>query len=330
MRMKFLFGLAGVLCLTSIPAISTAQSNYPSRPIDLVVPYATGGATDTLARLLAKYVSDKKGITVNVVNKPGGGGIVGVREVLTAKPDGYTMLADTHGASTMIGAFNDPADVPFDWRNRTWIGMMDKDVVLFIVKEDSPWKTLKDVAEFAKQNPGKLRWGTTGRGGIAIPAMQQFFTASGIPPQSVASTQVLFKSGGEGPVALAGGHIDLAAQQIPEALSLIQAKKVRALAVISDKRLSVFPDVPTVAEAGYPNIDAVGWHGVSGPPGLPKNVQDYWVTLLREANQDPAFREMLEKVQKVPVFLGPTELKAFTDAEYEKYLDVARKLGWRK
>jgi len=330
MRRKLLSGLTLLLCLASLPVTTLAQASYPSRPIDLVVPYATGGATDTLARLLAKYLSERKGITVNVVNKPGGGGIVGVREVLMSKPDGYTMLADTHGASTMIGAFNDPADVPFDWRNRTWIGMMDKDVVLFIVKEDSPWKSLKDVAEYAKQNPGKFRWGTTGRGGIAIPAMQQFFTASGIPLQSVAGTQVLFKSGGEGPVALAGGHIDFGAQQIPEALSLIQAKKVRALAVIADSRLPLFPDVPTVAEAGYPGIDAVGWHGVSGPPGLPKNVVDYWVNLMREANQDPVFREMLEKVQKVPVFLGPADMQAFADKEYEKYLDVARKLGWRK
>lgn len=330
MRRRFLFGVVSAVCLSSLPALSGAQPAYPSRPIDLVVPYATGGATDSLARLLAKYVSDKKGITVNVLNKPGGGGIVGVREVLTAKPDGYTMLADTHGASTMIGAFNDPADVPFDWRHRTWLGMMDKDVVLFIVKEDSPWKTLKDVADYAKQNPTKFRWGTTGRGGIAIPAMQQFFTASGIAPQSVAANQVLFKSGGEGPVALAGGHIDFGAQQIPEALGLIQGKKVRAVAVIADKRLAILPDVPTVAEAGYPMIDVAGWHGVSGPPGLPKNVVDYWVNLLREANQDPVFREMLEKVHKVPVFLGPAEMKAFADKEYENYLDVARKLGWRK
>lgn len=330
MRRKILFVVAGLLGLASAPGVALAQGNYPTRPIDLIVPYATGGATDTLARLLAKYVSEKKGITVNVVNKPGGGGIVGVREVLTSKPDGYTLLADTHGASTMIGAFNDPADVPFDWRNRTWIGMMDKDIVMFVVKEDSPWKSLKEVSDFAKQNPTKFRWGTTGRGGIAIPAMQQFFTASGIPPQSVAGTQVLFKSGGEGPVALAGGHIDFGAQQIPEVLSLIQAKKIRPLAVISDKRLAAFPDVPTVAEAGFPDIEATGWHGISGPPGLPKNVVEYWVNVLREANRDPAFREMLEKVQKVPVFLGPDEMKAYADKEYEKYLDVARKLGWRK
>lgn len=329
MRRQFLLSIAGAILVSSLSSTTIAQS-YPARPIDLVVPYATGGATDILARILAKYLSEKKGIAVNVVNKPGGGGIVGVRDVLTSKPDGYTMLADTHGASTMIGAFNEPADVPFDWRNRTWIGMMDKDVVIFLVKEDSPWKTLKDVSEYAKHNPGKFRWGTTGRGGIAIPAMQQFFTASGIPSNAVAGTQVMFKSGGEGPVALAGGHIDFSAQQIPEALGLIEGKKVRAIAVIADKRLDLFPDVPTVAESGFPTIDATGWHGVSGPPALPKDVVDYWVNTLREANQDPAFRAQLEKVRKVPVFLGPAEMKAFADMEYEKYLDVARKLGWRK
>ncbi|HEX7126066.1 MAG TPA: tripartite tricarboxylate transporter substrate binding protein [Thermodesulfobacteriota bacterium] len=330
MRRQFLLTALGMVLLASVSTPAAGQSEYPSRPIELVVPYATGGSTDILARILAKYVSEKKGIAFNVVNRPGGSGIIGVREVLNARPDGYTLLADTHGASTMIGAFNDPADVPFDWRNRTWIGMMDKDVILYLVKEDSPWKTLKDVAEYARQNPKKFRWGTTGRGGIAIPAMQQFFEASGIPADAVADTQVLFKSGGEGPVALAAGNIDFAAQQIPEALGLIQAKRIRALAVISDERLPLFPDVPTVAEAGYPMIDVAGWHGVSGPPGLPRNVVDYWVTLLKEANADPVFRDMLEQVRKVPVFLGPEELRAFAEKEYEKYLDVARKLGWRK
>lgn len=329
MKAKHLWHLATALLLAVAGFGVWAQPAYPTKPIDIVVPYATGGSTDICARLIAKYVSQKKGVAVSVVNKPGGGGLVGIREVLTSRPDGYTLLADTHGASSMVGAFNEPADVPFDWRNRTWIAVVDKDVLLYLVKEDSSWKTLKDVGAYAKQNPGKFRWASTGRGGIGIPAMQQFFAANGVPDTVVAS-QVMFKSGGEGPVALAGGHVDFAAQQIAESISMLQAKKVRAIAVVSDKRLAQFPDVPTAAEQGFAGFDIVGWHGLSGPPGLPPNVVDWWVGALKEGSQDPVFVEMLEKVHKVPVFLGPAEMKAFVDKEYEKYLEVSHQLGWRK
>jgi tripartite-type tricarboxylate transporter receptor subunit TctC len=159
--------------------------------------------------------------------------------------------------------------------------------------------------------------------------MQQFFQAAGVP-DGAAVSQVLFKSGGEGPVALAGGHVDFAAQQLAEAYGLVQDKKIRALAVIADKRLPQLPNVPTAAEAGFPNLDVVGWHGLSGPPGLPKHVVEVWVKTLREAANDPVFIEMMSNLQKVPVFLGPDELKAHVDKEYEKYLEVAKRMGWRK
>ena len=329
MQRRHFVKLSVGLALTAAGIGANAQSAYPTKPIDIVVPYATGGSTDICARIIAKYISQKKNVVINVVNKPGGGGLVGIREVLTARPDGYTLLADTHGASSMVGAFNEPADVPFDWQNRTWIAIVDKDVVMYLVKDDSSWKTLKDVGAYAKQNPGKFRWASTGRGGIGIPAMQQFFAANGVP-ETVVQTQVMFKSGGEGPVALAGGHVDFAAQQIAESMAMLQAKKVRPIAVVSDKRLAQYPDVPTAAEQGFTTFDITGWHGLSGPPGLPPNVVEWWVSALKEASQDPAFVEMLEKVQKVPVFMGPADMKTFVDKEYEKYLVISRQLGWRK
>lgn len=330
MMMRLIAVLLAVGLIAADAPEARAQAAYPSKPIDIIVPWGPGGGTDLCMRAVAKYTSQKYGIPVNVINKPGGGGLVAIREVLTgAKPDGYTLLAETHGGSSMVGAFNDPADVPFDWRNRTWMTMVDKDVVLFLVKEDSPWKSLKDVADAAKANPAKFRWASTGRGGIAIPAMQQFFSAAGVPDGSAVS-QVMFKSGSEGPVALAGGHVDFSAQQIAEALGLIQGKKVRPIAVIADKRLELFPDVPTVREAGFPAIDTVGWHGVSGPPGLPPDVVAFWEKAMKEAIDDPAFREMLAKIQKVPVYMGAAEVKAFAEKEYEKYLVIAKQLGWRK
>jgi tripartite-type tricarboxylate transporter receptor subunit TctC len=306
-----------------------AQS-YPSKPVEIIVPWGPGGGTDLCMRVIAKYTTQKLGVPVTVVNKPGGGGLVAIREVLTsATPDGYTLLAETHGGSSMVGAFNDPADVPFDWRKRTWIAMVDKDIVIYLVKADSPWATLRDVAAAAKTDPAKFRWSSTGRGGIAIPAMQQFFTGAGVP-DGAAVSQVMFKSGSEGPAALAGGHVDFAAQQIPEASGLIEGKKLRAVAIVADKRLAAFPDVPTVAEAGFPALDVVGWHGLSGPPGLPQNVVDFWVKAMKEASEDSVFIEMLGKISKLSVFLGPAELKEFVEKEYVKYLEISKKMGWRK
>ncbi len=307
------------------------QPAYPTKPVDIIVPWGPGGGTDLCARVIAKYVVQSTGFPMNVVNKPGGGGVVAVREMLMdTKPDGYTMLAETHGGSSMVGAYNEPADIPFDWRKRTWIAMTDKDLVVYTVKHDSPWKTIKDVADFAKKNPEKFRWGTTGRGGISIPAMVQFFQANNIPVEKVLPSQVLFKSGADTVVALAGGHIDICAQQVSEVSGLIEGKKVRGLAVVFEKRLPIFPDVPTVAEAGYPMFDTVGWHGISGPPGLPKHVVDFWATSLEKASKDPVFIDMLHKLHKVAVYLGPKEVEDFVEKEYQKYLEGAKYLGWRK
>jgi tripartite-type tricarboxylate transporter receptor subunit TctC len=207
--------------------------------------------------------------------------------------------------------------------------MVDKDVVLYLVNADSPWKTLKDAAEGAQKDPVKFRWASVGRGGVAIPAMHQFFRAAGVP-DGAAVSQVIFRSGNEGAAALAGGHVDFASQQVAEASGLIEGKKLRAVAVVSDKRLPSMPDVPTVAEAGYPMLDVTGWHGVSGPLGLPQYVIDRWIGILKDAPQDPVFAEMLINISKVPVFLGPEEVKQFAEKEYEKYLEISRQLGWRK
>lgn len=313
---------AGVAAALAFSQVS-AEEAYPTEPVQIIVPYGAGGGTDIIIRAFANWASERYEVPVNVVNKPGGSGVIGVGEVLTASaPDGYTLLGDTHGASSMIGAFQEPANVPYDWRDRTWLGMIDQDPVIYVVKDDAPWQSLDDLTESLSESPARIRWGTTGRGGIAIPAMVQLFEAAGVDPEE-AESQVMFESGAEGPLALAGGHIDVAAQQLGEVLSLIADGRIRPLATTADERLPHLPDVPTTAEAGYPNLDVIGWHGLSGPPGLPQHVVDFWVAALEEASTDPAFNDMLEKIGKVSVFVGPDELKQHVDAEYEYYLKVA-------
>jgi tripartite-type tricarboxylate transporter receptor subunit TctC len=303
--------------------------DYPTKPIELIVPWGPGGGTDLLARVVWKYFTEKLGVTISVINKPGGSGIPAIHSVMQSRADGYTMLTDTHGASSMVGAFS-PDVLPFDWRKRTWCGRVSKDLVLYQVKMDSPWKTLKDVAEFARKNPEKFRWGTAGRGSAGTPALAQFFRANNLPIEKLMKNQVMFKSGKKVTAGLAGGHIHFCGQQLAESYGLIEGKKNRPIAVIYEKRLKLLPDVPTVAEAGYPMLDACGWHGIAGPPGLPKEVVDFWVGGLKKASKDPAFEAMLLKVKKVPAYLSPEEEVKFVEGEYKKYVEIAKYLGWRK
>jgi tripartite-type tricarboxylate transporter receptor subunit TctC len=300
--------------------LAHAQPTYPNKTIEFIVPSGAGGGADTSARLLANYVSKKKGVTINVVNKTGGGFIIGTNYVMTSAPDGYTMLADSHGFSTLLAIVS--PSLPFDWRKRTWIAKISHDIPIYLVQADSPWKSLSDVAEFAKANPGKMRWATAGPSGISTAAIVQFFGKSGIPPANVTSTHVVLKSGAEVIAALAGGHIEFAAQQTSEATGMIQSGKIRALGVVSKERLSEIPDVPTVAEAKYPALDVVGWHGLSGPPGLPPHIAKFWLDVTQEASKDPDFIDALLKANKVPAYLSNKEFEAFAEHEHGVYEGV--------
>ena len=266
------------------------------------------------------------GQPINVINMPGASGIIGTRHTLTAKADGYTLMMDNHAVSAMLAASQ--IDLPFKWENRTVIARVTVDPVFYLVKQDSPWKDLKEVAENIRKNPKVFRWGVAGVTAVGAFAMPQFLEVNNLPFDSL--NRVVFKSGAEVVTALAGGHIDLAAQQYSEATGLILAKKVRGLAVVNPERLPGLPDVPPAKEVGYPNLNVYGWQGVSGPPKLPPEVVDKWAKSLEEACKDPAFLEQAAKIYKVLAYLGPKEFWEFMQEEYKRYLPLAIKMGIRK
>ncbi len=296
------------------------QVAYPTKPIDLMVAYGPGGGSDIAARFLAAYFAKASGIQLNVLNNSGGAGAIGLQAALTARPDGYTMLMDTHGIGSMIALYT--GTYPVDWRKRTWCARIATEPMVYQVRTTAPWKTLKEVAEFIKKNPETLRWGTSGLTGCGAPAGIQFYRASDIPLRLV--KRVMFQGAAEVEVALAGGHIDFACQQYSESANLMEGKKTRPIAVVAAKRLPLFPDVPTAAEAGYPMLDVIGWHGFSGPPGLPKQVVDYWVKALEKACKDPAFIEQAEKLKKEVNYLGPKAFEEFVEGEYQKYSKLGK------
>jgi tripartite-type tricarboxylate transporter receptor subunit TctC len=276
--------------------------------------------------LVAGYISKKWGQPINVINMPGASGIIGTRHVLSAKPDGYTLMMDNHAVSAMLAASQ--MDLPFKWENRTTIGRVTVDPVFYTVKQDSPWKNLKEVAEHIRKNPKVVRWGIAGVTAVGAFAMPQFLEVNNLPFDSL--NKVVFKSGAEVITALAGGHIDFAAQQYSESSALILGKKIRGLAVVNPERLPGTPDVPTAKEVGYPGLNVYGWQGVSGPANLPKDVVEKWDKTLQEASKDPAFLEQAAKIYKVIAYLGPKEFWEFMQDEYKRYLPLAIKMGMRK
>jgi tripartite-type tricarboxylate transporter receptor subunit TctC len=316
------------VCIFLLPSHwAFCSEPYPTKAIDIIVPYSPGGGTDNMMRVIATYLSPIWKVPINIVNKPGGGGIPGTREALIAKPDGYTMLGEGHATSSFLAAFQQ--NLPFDWTNRTWICRAEIDPVVFVVRPDAPWNSLKEIADFAKKNPKSLRFGSTGGGGISYAAGGQFVAVTEIPMANV--NWVFFPAGSAVATALAGSHIDFGAQQMSEVYSLIMGKRLKPLALIYPKRSDLLPDVPTVAEQGYSGIDAFGWHGIAGPPGLPEAITNFWITSMEKASSDPAYIDKVNNVQKIVNFLAGKPFKDWVlNEDYPKYLALAKKLGIRK
>ncbi len=324
--LRFLFIFFASVLFLNLYDLGCAASIYPNKAIELILPFNPGGGADVAARLFATYLSKKWNVPVNVINKTGGAGIIGTRDVLVAPPDGYTMLGEGHATSTLLDAFQ--ANLPFKWDNRTFICRVTLDPLIYLVRPDAPWKNLKEVADFALKNPKALRWGNGGLGGVSAAAGIQFFMLNKIPVESI--NRVVFQ--GETPViaALAGSHIDFAGQQTSASIGMVAGKKIRPLAVVSEKRFSFLQEVPTVAEMGYPQLDVTGWHGISGPPGLPEPIAEKWAKALEEASKDPVFLDMASKVYKVVSYQGPKEFKEFVMSEHKKYSEMGKEVGIRK
>jgi tripartite-type tricarboxylate transporter receptor subunit TctC len=318
--------LVAVLTLGAAVSVAVAQPAYPTRPVELVVGFAPGGGADVAGRLVAAYAAKKWGQPVNVVNMPGASGITATLHVLNARPDGYTLFTDVHAVASMLFAVQ--SDVPFKMDAKTPIALVTLDPVVYTVKEDSPWKSLADVAAAARANPRAFRYGLGGIAGVASFSVSQFLYGAGVPVPD--TNRVVFTGGAPAVTALAGGHVDFAGQQWSESAGLILGRKIRGLAVVHPTRLPGLPDIPTAKEAGFPDLDVVGWQGISGPPRLPAHVVARWVALLEEAAQDPAFLEAALKVNKVVAYRGPEPFWRFQEEELKKYLPLATRLGIRK
>lgn len=310
-----LVSLLSILFLISVGWVDAAQSQdkYPTKAIDIIVPFTAGGSTDLAARFAATYAEKKWGKPVNVLNKPGGNGVPACVEVYNAAPDGYTLLADCLPTASMLPII--VKNLPFKIMDRTFIAITIQVPTVLVLSAKSPFKGVRDFVDWAKKNPHELKWAS---GGGTMPmdiAQRQLFKVNGI---DISKTKtVMVKGGADAFILAGGGHVMLTGGAISTGLPTINTGLVRPLFVTSEKRLSFLPDVPTSAEVGYPMITVKHWVGFSGPPNLPSHIVEKWNEAIQEMLKDPEILSKLANVGMLPFYHNSLETSKFVPKETE-------------
>jgi len=266
MNCKKLFCLVvAITVVFSMGLASASAADYPKRPITLICPWGAGGGTDAVSRIIATLLKKDLGVPVNVVNRTGGSGAVGHTAMATAKPDGYTIGMPTVEITMMhwMGL------TKITYQDMTPVAMVNFDPAGINVLTDSPWKTYKDLEMYVRDNPGKLKDSGTGHGGIWHLAMAGWMKAIGLSPDAIK----WIPSKGAAPALqdLMAGGIEMSTCSLPEAATLIDAGKVRPLAVMASQKDPKFPDVPTLKELGI-DWTCGAWRGIAAPKGTPKEI----------------------------------------------------------
>ncbi len=278
-----LLTLLGVVCLLAGAAFA---ADYPDRPIRWVVPYPAGGTTDVIARNVAQTMSQILGVAIVIDNRAGAGGRIAMNAVAKVDPDGYLLLVSDASLATAPSLY---AQLPFDpAKDLQAIAMFATVPHIVVVSPEVKANSLAELIALAKQDPGKLNFGSGGIGSPLHLAGEALRIETGIP-----WTHIPYKGAGSAILAALSNEVQVVTPSLPAALSQVQAGKLRALAVMSPKRLAVLPDVPTVAELGFPKATAQGWVGLHAPAGTPPAIISALQAAAAKALQDPGLRERL-------------------------------------
>ncbi len=311
------FALVSAL-LISLGA-TAAQAAWPEKAIQYVVVFSPGGGSDVFARTVTPFLSKALGVPVNVINKPGGNQIPAINFVRAARADGYTLIQEQQAASA-LKVMLDIKNADELINDRSFGPMMGGGASAIVVKGDSPWKTLKDMVNAAKKDPGNFTAWRTG-GSFSDMIHGRFFEFVGIDPDKI--KWVDYKGAGPGNIAVAGGHVMMGGGGANSVVTMHNSGDLRALAVTSSGRLSALPDVPTMAEGGFPGFDLFSWYGISGPPGLPAEVTQKLDQVVSKLSKDPAFIKALDKLGTFPFYKSPSDAKALVLKETEFYRKMA-------
>lgn len=295
---------------------------YPTKPIQLIVSWSTGGSSDLTCRKMAEVSEKQLGKPLVVVNKTGGAGTVGTAEVVSAKPDGYTLVYAKIGPVSiqpLRGATN------YTMEDLEPIAGTSASPILLIVRKDSQWKSVNDIVEYSKKTPSGFRFGMASQGGAPHLAMELFAKKAGIKLSAVA-----FNGSSESIAALLGNHIDGVLVDPPgEAMEYIKSGDVRAIASFEPERLTMLPDVPTFKEVGYDVVVRV-WSGIAAPKGLPGPVKEKLVSGFEKIVNDPKVLDFLKGITDVPMYLKPDDFKKLWKQDEERFKVIIEELGLKQ
>jgi len=311
-----------VLLLATAIAAGTAAQDYPARPVTFLVPFAPGGVTDIFARILSQNLEKRLGKPFIVENKPGGSGITAALDVARASPDGYTIMM----ASSTLLALNVTVhkSLPYDPRkDLTPVSLLARVPFVLVVNPDLPVHSVADLVKLAKDKPGQIAFGTPGPGTFHHLNAEMFKSIFGLD-----LIHVPYKGALPALTDLAGGHIQMMFSDVPPALPLIQAGKLRPLGVTTKERVPAAPDVPPLAEAGIPNYDTASWHTVTTTANVPADVVDKLHATIAEIMNDPTVVQGLIRDGAIPQQSpSPEELKRFVASEIERWGKVIEQAG---
>ena len=313
---------AAVAALAFAAAPALAQSDYPNRPVKLVIGFGAGGSTDIVGRIVAKHLTEKLGQSFVVENKAGAGGTIGADLVAKAPPDGYTLtLGTTSTHAIAAGAYS---KLPYNPVNDfTHISLVAITPYLLVTSTKTPAAKLDEFVKLAKSQPGKLNYGSAGSGTATHLSMEMLKDAARID-----MVHVPYKSNAESERAIIAGEVDAVFGSMPALLQNAKAGKVKPIAVGTTHRSPALPEVPTVAEQGYPGFEAALWLGIMGPANMPKPVVDKLHKALVEIVALPEFKTAMDANGAEPIS-SPTP-GAFTDmlkTQVGKYVSLTKALN---
>jgi len=314
--------LATLVTTAFLPAAAQAQQAWPVKPIRMLIPWPPGGSNDVAGRIVAPRLAEALGQPVTIENRGGAAGTVGADVVARAEPDGYTIML--HSVTHLSNAALYPKLSYDTVKDFTPIGMVSTQPTLLVVHPSFPVRSVKELIALARAKPKQVLYGSAGNGSAPHLSMTLFSSMARVELEHVP-----YKGGGPALAGLLGGEVPLMLATVPSVMGQVKAGKLRAVAATSARRLSMLPEIPTVAESGLPGYEMSPWMGMWGPARLPRPIVDQVNRALAKTLSTPSVRDQFLQQGLEPVTMTPDEFAALIPREIERYAGLIRLSGAR-